>query len=62
MKEAIKNEGFSLLEILRSCVIFKKANTYDLCRRKSHKLERKAEALENLFQESYLRLFLPIIP
>jgi 2-oxoglutarate ferredoxin oxidoreductase subunit beta len=41
MKEAIKNEGFSLLEILQPCVTFNKVNTYEWYRKRVYKLEEE---------------------
>lgn len=41
MKEAIKNEGFSLLEILQPCVTFNKVNTNDWYRKRAYKLEEE---------------------
>lgn len=39
MVEAVKNEGFSLLEILQPCVSFNKSNTYDWYKDRVYTLE-----------------------
>lgn len=39
MIKAVKNEGFSLLEILQPCVSFNKINTYDWYEERVYKLE-----------------------
>jgi 2-oxoglutarate ferredoxin oxidoreductase subunit beta len=41
MKEAVKNKGFSLLEILQPCVSFNKTNTYDWYKERVYKLEEE---------------------
>ena len=40
MKQALKNRGFSLLEILQPCVSFNKRNTFDWYRERTYKLEQ----------------------
>jgi 2-oxoglutarate/2-oxoacid ferredoxin oxidoreductase subunit beta len=41
MIEAVKNKGFSLLEILQPCVSFNKINTYDWYKDRVYKLEEE---------------------
>jgi len=48
IKKAIRNEGFSLMEILQPCVSFNKINTFDWYTERAYKLEDTYDAKDRV--------------